>query len=58
MARSAVALLTDPALHRRVAAAAHEKVRRKFCEEKIVPLYEAFYEEVLAGRAPNPPVLP
>ena len=64
MARSAVALLTDPALHRRVAAAAHDKVRKKFCEEKIVPLYEAFYEEVLAGRggktgrAPNPPVLP
>ena len=51
MARSAVALLTDPALHRRVAAAAHEKVSHRFCEEKIVPLYEAFYEEVLAGRA-------
>ena len=28
MARSAVALLTDPALHRQVAAAAHETVRR------------------------------
>jgi len=67
MARSAVALLTDPALHRRVAAAAREKVSSKFCEEKIVPLYEVFYEEILAGRAgkagkagraPNPPVLP
>ena len=50
MARSAVALLTDPVLHRRVAAAALEKVNSRFCEEKIVPLYEAFYEEVLAGR--------
>ena len=50
MARSAVALLTDPVLHRRVAAAAHEKVSSRFCEEKIVPLYEAFYEEVLAER--------
>ena len=50
MARSVVALLTDPVLHRRVAAAAHEKVSSRFCEEKIVPLYEAFYEEVLAGR--------
>ena len=51
MARSAVALLTDPVLHGRVAAAALEKVSSSFCEEKIVPLYEAFYEEVLAGRA-------
>jgi N-acetyl-alpha-D-glucosaminyl L-malate synthase BshA len=50
MARSAVALLTDPVLHRQIAAAAHEKVRTTFCEEKIVPLYEGFYEEVLAGR--------
>ena len=51
MARSAVALLTDPVLHRQIAAAAQEKVRRTFCEEKIVPLYEAYYEEVLARRA-------
>ena len=50
MARSAAALLTDPVLHRRVAAAALEKVNSRFCEEMIVPLYEAFYEEVLAGR--------
>jgi L-malate glycosyltransferase len=55
MARSAVALLTDAQLHRQIAAAALEKVHRQFCEEKIVPLYEAFYEEILAeggaGRA-------
>ncbi len=51
MAESAVALLTDPALHRQVSIAAREKVRRKFCEEKIVPLYEAYYEEILAGKA-------
>jgi L-malate glycosyltransferase len=51
MAESAVALLTDPALHQQVATAARDKVRRRFCEEKIVPLYEAYYEEVLAGKA-------
>jgi hypothetical protein len=51
MARSAVALLTDPVLGRHVAAAALEKVHRAFCEEKIVPLYEAYYEEILAGKA-------
>jgi N-acetyl-alpha-D-glucosaminyl L-malate synthase BshA len=50
MARSAVALLTDPVLHQKVAAAAHDKVRQTFCEEKIVPLYEAYYQEVLAAR--------
>jgi N-acetyl-alpha-D-glucosaminyl L-malate synthase BshA len=50
MARSAVTLLTDPRVHREVAAAAHEKVRTQFCEEKIVPLYEAYYEEILAGQ--------
>jgi glycosyltransferase involved in cell wall biosynthesis len=51
MARSAVSLLTDARLHGQVAAEALGKVRREFCEEKIVPLYEGFYEEVLAGRA-------
>jgi N-acetyl-alpha-D-glucosaminyl L-malate synthase BshA len=48
MARSALALMTDPVLHRQVATAAHEKVRSQFCEEKIVPHYEAYYQEVLA----------
>jgi len=48
MARSAIALLTDDTLHRQVAARAQQTVRTKFCEEKIVPLYEAYYEEVLA----------
>jgi N-acetyl-alpha-D-glucosaminyl L-malate synthase BshA len=52
MAASAIALLTDAHLHRQVARAALETVRTKFCHEKIVPLYEGFYEEILgAGRA-------
>ena len=51
MARSSVALLTDASRHRQVAAAGLEKVHSEFCEEKIVPLYEAYYEEVLAGGA-------
>jgi N-acetyl-alpha-D-glucosaminyl L-malate synthase BshA len=51
MARSAVSLLADARLHGQVAAEALGKVRREFCEEKIVPLYEGFYQEVLAGRA-------
>ena len=60
MAGSAVALVTDRSLHRRIAAAALDKVHREFCEEKIVPLYEAFYEDVLAGKAAGTgaPLLP
>jgi N-acetyl-alpha-D-glucosaminyl L-malate synthase BshA len=50
MARSALALLNDPALHQQVASAALEKVRNTFCEEKIVPLYEGYYQEILARR--------
>ncbi|MCC7417127.1 MAG: N-acetyl-alpha-D-glucosaminyl L-malate synthase BshA [Acidobacteria bacterium] len=47
MARSAAELLADRALHRRVAAAALETVQVRFCDGKIVPLYEDYYEEVL-----------
>lgn len=47
MAESAIALLTDPVQHRRVAAAAVQHVRREFCAERVVPLYEEYYERVL-----------
>jgi glycosyltransferase involved in cell wall biosynthesis len=48
MARRGVELLTDRALHGRVAAAAAIVVREKFCEEKIVPQYLKLYEDVIA----------
>jgi glycosyltransferase involved in cell wall biosynthesis len=48
MAASTVALLTDEALHDRIAEAGRLTVREKFCDRKIVPLYEQYYEEVLA----------
>jgi N-acetyl-alpha-D-glucosaminyl L-malate synthase BshA len=51
MAQAAIALLTDGDLHKRVAAAAYQTVHTKFCDKKIVPLYEQYYEHVLAGRA-------
>jgi L-malate glycosyltransferase len=44
MAESAVALLTDPALHRSVAAAAWRRVHEQFCAERVVPIYEACYQ--------------
>lgn len=49
MARSAVSLLTDGNLRARLGAAAKQTVKSKFCHEKIVPIYEAYYEEILAA---------
>jgi N-acetyl-alpha-D-glucosaminyl L-malate synthase BshA len=46
MAASAVALLADPNLHARVAEAARTTVHTRFCADRIVPLYEAYYEDV------------
>lgn len=46
MAESAVAVLTDAALHRRIAAAARRDVTERFCAERVVPMYEAYYERV------------
>lgn len=48
MSRSAIMVLSDEQLHRRIAAAARRTVHERFCDEKIVPLYEAYYQEVLA----------
>lgn len=53
MAAGAVRLLSDPALHRRVAQDALRAVHERFCAEEIVPRYEALYQEVLA-RAASP----
>jgi glycosyltransferase involved in cell wall biosynthesis len=50
MAESALRLLTDEALHQRVGAAARKTADERFCDERIVPIYEAYYEEILARR--------
>ena len=47
MARGAIALLTDTALHQRHAQASVERVRRQFCSGRVVPQYEAYYQEVI-----------
>ena len=54
MAESSLALLTDPDLHRRVAAAARRTVRKSFCADAIVPQYEAYYAEVLSKGESGP----
>jgi N-acetyl-alpha-D-glucosaminyl L-malate synthase BshA len=47
MAASAVALLDDEALHSEVAGASRAYVAEAFCVDRVVPLYEAHYREVL-----------
>jgi L-malate glycosyltransferase len=49
MAESAVRLLADAGLHARVAAAARARVADRFCTGRIVPLYEAYYRQVIGA---------
>ena len=48
MAASAIALLTDSALHERMSREACRRVREEFCVERVVPMYEAFYERTVS----------
>ncbi|OFW08977.1 MAG: N-acetyl-alpha-D-glucosaminyl L-malate synthase BshA [Acidobacteria bacterium RIFCSPLOWO2_02_FULL_67_36] len=48
MADSGLRLLTDPELHRRVAAEGRRTVRERFCCDLVVPRYEKFYEKLVA----------
>ena len=47
MARGAITLLSDSDLHKRFARAGLERVRRHFCAGRVVPQYEAYYQEVI-----------
>ncbi len=51
LARRAVSLLTDTALFDRMAHAACETALNRFSTGLLIPRYEAYYAEVLAGRA-------
>lgn len=46
-----VDLLRNEPLHRKMALSARLAARDRFCTEKIIPLYERYYEEVTARRA-------
>ena len=50
MAESAIGLLTDPARHEKMAKAACQRVRQHFCADRVVPMYEACYRELVGGR--------
>jgi N-acetyl-alpha-D-glucosaminyl L-malate synthase BshA len=49
MAASAIAVLSDDAIHRQIGDEARRSVRERFCDARIVPLYEALYERVASG---------
>ena len=46
MAQAALGLLRDPVLHDQFAKAGLERVRRHFCAKRVVPQYEAYYQEI------------
>ncbi len=48
MAELAVALLSDRALHARIAEQAVQTVRERFCADRVVPMYEECYGRALA----------
>jgi N-acetyl-alpha-D-glucosaminyl L-malate synthase BshA len=47
MAQSAIRLLTDDRLHRQIGQVASRRVREQFCADRVVPIYEAYYDRVL-----------
>jgi N-acetyl-alpha-D-glucosaminyl L-malate synthase BshA len=49
MASCAVVLLTDRKVHDRIGLAGRKVVRDRYCSDRIVPHYEAFYREILAA---------
>jgi N-acetyl-alpha-D-glucosaminyl L-malate synthase BshA len=47
MAGATIRLLRDEKLHDEMAAAARTRATDRFCDSKIVPIYEAYYREIL-----------
>ncbi len=48
MAASVLRLINDEGLRRRVAEAARDSATSRFCDWRIIPAYESYYEEILA----------
>jgi N-acetyl-alpha-D-glucosaminyl L-malate synthase BshA len=49
MAASGIALLTDAKLHARCAKASRDRAEEFFCAKRVVPQYEAYYQEVISA---------
>lgn len=50
MAQGAVRILSDATLQQAMAHAARKTAQDKFCTSRIIPLYEHYYQQVLAAR--------
>ena len=50
-ASRAAELLTDQGLHRKMAAAARKTAVNRFSSERIIPLYEQYYEEICGSES-------
>ena len=50
MTDSGVALLTDAKLHASCAKASRDRAEEFFCAKRVVPQYEAYYQEVISAR--------
>jgi N-acetyl-alpha-D-glucosaminyl L-malate synthase BshA len=48
MAAGAISILSDPALLERLSTAARRTAQDHFCASRIIPLYEKYYERILA----------
>jgi glycosyltransferase involved in cell wall biosynthesis len=51
MSQCAIDLLKDPARLETMGAAARQTAQDRFCASRIIPLYESYYEQILAQDA-------
>ena len=51
MADASIRLLTDDKLHSRMAQASRKRAVVHFADTKIIPMYEAYYDEILAVKS-------
>ena len=54
MAAGAISILSDPALLERMSTAARHTAQDHFCASRIIPLYERYYERILAESSAAP----
>jgi hypothetical protein len=52
MAAAAIRLLTDEKLHAAMSQAARKRAVDRFADTRIVPMYEAYYDEILKAGKP------